>query len=332
MNYFHLCGKIKNSDKGMANHFLKQFSPLLKATFYVSMFLLMVSFSTALASAVVMYYYDIPTEELKTFMKDYESLQTVRGLSIINMVSQVGGFLGSALLFAVFFGAKSIDRFWIKKPSHLIFLVPIITLSCFSLIEITASINEWLIPAGSWIESFAKPLEDEAAKITEAFMQMPDTRSFLLNVFLVALIPAVCEEFAFRGVIQSLVAKASKNVHIGIWVAAFVFSLIHFQFYGFIPRLILGALFGYLLIWTGSIWASVLAHFTNNFVAVLSIYYYQKNTEIPENYLEDQSMGLVPIIISLAILVALCWLMYKNGGWRGIKKEYLHVEKPEAFF
>ncbi len=60
----------------------------------------------------------------------------------------------------------------------------------------------------------------------------------------------------------------------GIWVSAILFSALHMQFYGFFPRMLLGAFFGYLLLWSGSLWLPIIAHFVNNCVAV--IFYYLK--------------------------------------------------------
>jgi membrane protease YdiL (CAAX protease family) len=93
-----------------------------------------------------------------------------------------------------------------------------------------------------------------------------------------ALLPAVAEELTFRGVLQRLFSPkrhASNDLvnqstpHVAIWCTAIIFSAIHMQFYGFVPRMLMGALFGYMLVWTGSLWIPILMHFTNNAMAVL---------------------------------------------------------------
>ena len=91
-----------------------------------------------------------------------------------------------------------------------------------------------------------------------------------------ALLPAVAEELTFRGVLQNLfevkdetLKKKGNRVHIAIWCSAILFSAIHMQFYGFLPRMLMGALFGYALVWTGSLWIPILMHFTNNAMAVI---------------------------------------------------------------
>jgi len=94
----------------------------------------------------------------------------------------------------------------------------------------------------------------------------------MFNLFMIALIPALGEEFLFRGVLQRIFGEWFKNPHLAVWLAAILFSLAHYQFLGFMPRIILGALFGYIFLWTGNIWMPILAHFVNNTVGV--IYYY----------------------------------------------------------
>lgn len=86
-----------------------------------------------------------------------------------------------------------------------------------------------------------------------------------------ALCPAITEEFFFRGALQRLIGKWNPNPHFVIWSAAILFSAFHLQFYGFIPRMLLGAYLGYLLLWTRSIWIPVFAHFINNATAVIGM-------------------------------------------------------------
>jgi hypothetical protein len=92
-------------------------------------------------------------------------------------------------------------------------------------------------------------------------------------VFLIAFIPALGEELFFRGALQQIFQN-KKNAIMAIWLTAFIFSAIHFQFYGFVPRFLLGAFFGYLLVWSGNLWLPVLAHFANNAIAI--VFYYLK--------------------------------------------------------
>ena len=258
--------------------------------------------------------------------KGYSDPNVIRGNGIAVNISQILGFLGAAFVFVIFFGRTSVNSFWIRKPHMTILIVPLLGLCASPLIYLSQLLNEWLVPVGGWIEQNIKPMEDQAAKLTEAFMYMPDSCALWMNIVAVAVIPAICEEFLFRGVIQSQLGKAFKNIHVAIWFTAAFFSFIHFQFYGFLPRMLLGAFFGYLLIWTGSIWAPIVAHFTNNAMAVLGFYYTQHNPDIDVDALESSSVEPLPLIMMSAFFIGGITLLMRRSQWSLIKTEYEHSE------
>ena len=129
-----------------------------------------------------------------------------------------------------------------------------------------------------WMERYEK----EAAALTDAFLKMDSKKDLFINLFMVGLLPAIGEEFLFRGVIQKLLRQMTGNAHSAIIITAILFSAIHMQFFGFVPRFLLGAFFGYLLYWSGSIWLPVTAHFVNNGMAVIFSWYQQRN-QLPFN-------------------------------------------------
>ena len=100
-----------------------------------------------------------------------------------------------------------------------------------------------------------------------------DLGQFALGLLVVAVLPAICEELFFRGMIQPLLLRATGSPHRAIWVTAIVFSAIHFQFFGFVPRMLLGALFGYIYYWSGNLRLAMLAHFVNNGLTVTLSYF-----------------------------------------------------------
>ena len=136
---------------------------------------------------------------------------------------------------------------------------------------------DWL----SGVEEWMKNKEAEAEWLTKQFMSATTVSGLLVNLFLMAVLPALSEEITFRGVLQRLLNPklstlnsqlSTLNSHLSIWLTAIIFSAIHMQFYGFIPRMLLGALFGYMFVWTGSLWVPMLMHFVNNGMAVLLYY------------------------------------------------------------
>ena len=121
------------------------------------------------------------------------------------------------------------------------------------------------------MEEMMRQMEESAKEVTDQFLNTSSVGMMFVNLFVIALLPAVGEEMMFRGWLQRVLGKR-VNYHTAIWVSAFIFSAIHFQFYGFIPRMLIGAALGYLYCYTGSLWASIVAHFTNNAVAVISAF------------------------------------------------------------
>jgi membrane protease YdiL (CAAX protease family) len=127
-------------------------------------------------------------------------------------------------------------------------------------------------------EDWARDKEDYAAELTAFMTEFKSPVELIVALMVIALLPAIGEEIVFRGLIQSELNRWTKNIHVAIWVSALLFSAFHLQFFGFVPRLLLGALFGYLYFWSGNLMMAMLAHFANNAVAVLSLYYYQQGT------------------------------------------------------
>ena len=116
----------------------------------------------------------------------------------------------------------------------------------------------------------------------------------------------------FRGVFQRLFSELFKNIHWGIIVSAALFSAMHMQFYGFIPRMLLGVIFGYLLIWSGSLWIPIAAHFVNNAFGVIYYYLYYNGTV--GNGLQTEGTGSndqLLVIVSIVCLVILLVLFFR---------------------
>lgn len=171
------------------------------------------------------------------------------------------------------------------------------------------------------LEALMRSQEEAANRITEQFLQVNTIGGLLLNIGLMALLPAMAEELTFRGILQSLlnppafnaVSVPSKSLsartHIAIWATAIIFSFVHFQFYGFVPRMLMGAMFGYMLAWTGSLWVPMLMHFTNNAIAVLS-YYIAYNYSLDADSFDSIGisstlyLGILSLILVFSALLA----------------------------
>jgi len=158
------------------------------------------------------------------------------------------------------------------------------------------------------LENLIKVSQDRADKLVEQMLQVHGFYALLFNIFLIAVLPAVGEELFFRGAIIRIFQNW-RGVKTAIWITAFIFSGIHFQFYGFVPRLLMGVFFGYLLLWNGNLWLPILAHFINNVVAVIFFYLKFNGYKLPD----IDSIGIgstlwIGIASGVAGLFAIFWL------------------------
>lgn len=124
----------------------------------------------------------------------------------------------------------------------------------------------------SQIEQVLRDFENAAQAITDKLTSNNSLANTILLTMSVGLLTGFGEEIFFRGMFTNLLIQRPYNKHIAIWIGAFVFSLMHFQFFGFVPRMLLGAFFGYLLVWTGCLWLPIFAHALNNSFAIVANY------------------------------------------------------------
>ena len=212
------------------------------------------------------------------------------GMKWLQLLQSVATFLLPALAGAYLWSSTPMQ--WLhlnKKPSWqeasaavVIMLLAIPGINLLSAWNQQMVLPEWM----SGIEQWMRMQEDAAAQLTEQFLRVDTVGGLLVNIGLMALLPAVGEELTFRGVVQGMF---TRNKHVAIWATAAIFSFVHMQFYGFLPRMLLGAMFGYMLWWTGSLWVPMLMHFVNNCAAVVVAFW-------AYNYLEEGSAEMLDTI------------------------------------
>ena len=175
-------------------------------------------------------------------------------------------------------GEKELKGEKLKVKGERVWAV-VLMLVALPAINLLAHINEQMaLPAFlEPLEAWMKTQEETAKTLTDQFMHVTTFGGLIINLLLMAVLPAISEELTFRGVLMNLFkvkgerleVKGESVPHLAIWCSAILFSAIHLQFYGFVPRMLMGALFGYMLVWTGSLWTPILMHFTNNAMAVI---------------------------------------------------------------
>jgi len=165
-------------------------------------------------------------------------------------------------------------------------------------------------------EDWARTSEDQATKLTKALTQFHSVGQFVIGFLVIAVGAGFCEEFLFRGLLQNELYRGTKNSHVAIWVAAFLFSAIHMQFFGFVPRLLLGVLFGYLYHWSGNIFVPMLAHTVNNGFSVVMVYLNQLGIVNVDIENEEPAPWLAVLLFALLSTV----LLYYYKKFLDLKK------------
>ncbi|MDE6301236.1 MAG: CPBP family intramembrane metalloprotease [Muribaculaceae bacterium] len=142
------------------------------------------------------------------------------------------------------------------------------------LMEAVVQWNEGItLPSAfSDIESWLRRLEEQAGGSVEFLLGPHTFGNLAVSILLVGVLTGFSEELFFRGALQRLLASTRMGTHAAVWVAAIIFSAVHMQFFGFVPRMLLGAFFGYLLVWSGSIWLPMIAHTLNNSLYIITRY------------------------------------------------------------
>lgn len=160
------------------------------------------------------------------------------------------------------------------------------------------------------LEQSLREMESSAEKVSQIILSTKTAGGLIVNILTVALLTGFSEELFFRGALQRIFVSIQLNRHFAVWLAAFVFSLMHFQFFGFVPRLLLGAFFGYLYLWNGSIWINAIAHAINNGIVVIAQWLIARGADLPiaENIGATPATEwfALPSLILTAILIWQC--------------------------
>ena len=245
-----------------------------------------------------------------------DGAQTTASLKWLQFLQTVGTFALPPILCAWFWSVDRRPFAWLKMNKGMAWLVALLAVAIMICaipgINLLADLNGRIqLPKSlDFIEQILRQQEDAAALLTERFLQADNSFVLLINIGLMALLPALAEELTFRGTLQQIFTVCPHRSTIAIWLAAFIFSAIHMQFYGFIPRMLMGAMFGYVFVWTGSLWVPILMHFTNNAIAVLS-YYILNHSVCEETWVDTIGSGNTWWlgVISIAVVVLLLWLL-----------------------
>lgn len=216
-----------------------------------------------------------------------------------------------------------------NKRSWLSYAVAVALLFAFGpIMQLIGEANMTMTLPDSWnkIEAWMRTQEDSMALLTERIVMVDTWGLLFANILVMAVMPAIAEEYYFRGSLMHMIQRLTKNYHLTVWVSAVIFSAIHVQFFGFFPRMILGVFFGYMFVWTQNIWIPILAHFVNNATVAILAFVYTRQGKTYADLQTYESYSIFVYIGSFMLTIVLAMWFYKiskskqNNG-EGLEKD-----------
>ncbi len=213
-----------------------------------------------------------------------------------------------------------------RAPSWLAIAIVIV----FYVISLPAM--NWLVEMNkamslpSWmagIEQAMRTAEDSAAEVTQEMLNINSVGQLILCVLVVGVMAGLSEEMLFRGAMLRTMQDSRLGKHAVVWITAILFSAFHLQFYGFVPRMLLGVWLGYLFVWTGSMWVPIIAHTLNNSTVVLMSYLSNMGV-IPEGFGDNLGLpaaGSFPWLATCSLIASLALAISVHAFYTSRRKK-----------
>lgn len=258
---------------------------------------------------------------------DPRMIYFIRGLLLIQFL---GLFLIPAFLFAYFSDPKPLHYLGLKQPDKNVYwiLAIVIMFVAIPAVEYIGLLNQKM-NFGTDTQKWMKGMEEEAAKQIQFMLAKHTPDELITNLIFISLFAGIGEEIFFRGVLQRLFIRAFKNPWMGIVLTAAIFSGIHFQFFGFFPRLALGIVLGVIYWYSGSLWTAILAHFIYDGFIIVLVYFNPSMIKNPDQSIMNANSLLPIAIISLGLTILLIGVM-KNISSVSYAKVYKDDKPPES--
>lgn len=243
-----------------------------------------------------------------------QDVMSLNSLRVMQISSQIFTFVLPPIIYAMLIKENPKESLGIKNVSYHWFIIGFVMM--YAILPLNNVFAEWnaglkLPESMSRIEELIKEMYESSAVVLEKLVNVNTFGGFVINLIMIAGLAALGEELLFRSIIQTSLIKTCKNAHVGIIIASAIFSFIHFDFYAFIPRLVLGMLLGYMFYYSRSIWVSMFMHFVNNATAV--VIYYLNNIGVTNVDVETFGQTqLLPLLISIALMIVLFWLAIRR--------------------
>lgn len=230
-------------------------------------------------------------------------------LRITAMLQDILVFIIPAVVLALLSSRLPARFLGLERPRAMFAVMALCTMVCSipAMNALVAWNQSWQLPAA--LHSALRTMEDTAAEQTALMLGGDSWGSLVLSLLVVGVMAGLSEELFFRGALQRVLLSRPMGVHAAVWITAVAFSAMHMQLFGFVPRLLLGAFFGYAMVWSGSVWVPVLLHVVNNSMVVTARFLYLRG----DMTTDPDSIGVgstVIISLSVALTAMGLWRLY----------------------
>jgi membrane protease YdiL (CAAX protease family) len=255
-------------------------------------------------------FFGIDLATLAEVVSNPQSAREIAFVKFYQLINQLGVFIVPVVIYS-FFVTSSTSRYLSlnKSPNATnLFIMGLVVFTILPFINFLGEVNQQItLPETfSGVELWMLEKEEQARHLTEIFLKTSTISGLLINLFIMALVPAIGEELLFRGVVLRLFREMTNNVHLAVIISAILFAALHFQFYGFLPRFFLGVILGYSFVITQNLWVPIFIHLVNN-AASVTVFYLHHNgyLKVP---MEDFGATQQPVYIIGSLLISI-WLM-----------------------
>jgi len=267
-------------------------------------------------------FFGIPVLETLSGIAIPETRNEINLLKFMQLINQFGTFLIPPFLFAFLVSTDIREYLGLQKKPNLLPVLSAIILIYLLLPVINELVrinqNMSLPSCLSAVEEWMRVSEMRAEKMTKAFMRTTSIKGLLINLLIIGVLAAVGEELLFRAVLIRVFRSWFKSSNWAVIISAFIFSAFHLQFYGFLPRFLLGLVFGYLFVWSGSLFLPIIAHFINNASAVIISFLMNRGiveVSVDEfGKVDNPILLIISIILSIALMYFIYWYEKKADG------------------
>lgn len=283
--------------------YLKYQPAWLQLVMFISFTLIFSLIAGSIVSPIILNAYQLNFNDLSDFSKP----NVIPALKALQTILSITLFFIPSLLFAYLSDSRPLHYIGFRKPVPVFFMAiaMIVMVSAFPMVAWLGDLNQHMHLPQNWkrVENWMRKAEADSNIMLRHLLKMNSIKDLLAMLITLALIPAIVEEFFFRGILQRLFVQILKRPWAGIIVTAIIFSAIHGQFLGFFPRAVLGIVLGALFWFSGSLWPGIVAHFINNALQIILVYYNPGFADQEPNF----AVGL--ITGSTLIVAGLLWWM-----------------------